>query len=151
MPAGGDEDHHHMIPGGETRDVRTDLLDHAGGFVTQRKRGIPWTVAVDHGKIRVAQARSGHPDQQFTRAGRIEVRLDDFEWPALGIRARRPHLAQNGDLGLHVITLLVEAHGQAVARNTPSRMAATANAASAASRPFRTKCSEKKFACSAVS
>jgi hypothetical protein len=48
----------------------------------------------------MTQSRGAHPHEHLARSGRIELHIDDLQWPALRIRPRQSHLVQHGGAGL---------------------------------------------------
>ncbi len=101
MAAGRREDENDVIARREASDMRADRLDHARRLMAQRHGHVARAVAVDDGQVRVAQAGSRHLDEQLTRAGIVQLGLDDLQRLAVGIRARFAHFAQKCDPRFH--------------------------------------------------
>src|SRR5699024_10253555 len=66
-----------------------DTLHHARGLMAQEHRRGPRPVAVDHGQVRVAEARCAHPDEHLVRARVVALQIDDPQRPPVGIVALR--------------------------------------------------------------
>src|ERR1700732_106908 len=60
VPAARNEDHDDMIAELEIVDSRSELFHDACGFVAERHRSGAGPIAVDHGKIRMAQSCGGN-------------------------------------------------------------------------------------------
>jgi hypothetical protein len=72
---GGRPEPHGRRP--STRDVRTDLLDHARAFVASGRRiKAQAKVTGGHVVVGVAQARGHHADQQLSLSGTIQINFD---------------------------------------------------------------------------
>jgi hypothetical protein len=72
-----------MIAGLQITHARADFGDFAGALVADDHRHRSWAVAVDDGKIGVAEAGGAHADEHFAAAGRVEIDFFDDERASL--------------------------------------------------------------------
>ncbi len=85
MAATRHEAHHHPVAGPEVAHGAADGFDCACRLMAERHRHGPWPVAVDDGKVGMAEACSADAHQQFIRAWRIEVDSLNGKRPRHGI------------------------------------------------------------------
>ena len=69
--------------------------------MTECHRRRPRAVTVDHGQVRVAEARRLDLDQHLAIAGGIEVQFLDGQWPRVLVGAIHAHGIENGRAYLH--------------------------------------------------
>src|SRR5699024_1919683 len=69
--------HHHAVTESEAVDARAELLDDAGGLVTQEHRGGPGAVPVDDGEVGVADPGGLDPHEDLAGSGRVELERSD--------------------------------------------------------------------------
>jgi hypothetical protein len=69
--------------------------------MAERHRHRARAVAVDDGKVGVAEAGGLDPDQQLVAAGRGQLDFLDMQGLAVGIGPGKPDLVQDGGFGLH--------------------------------------------------
>jgi len=79
VPAARHERGDDVVADVKVRDAGPEHFDDARALVPEHHRQRPWTIAVDHGEVRVAQARGPHGDQHFAGARRIKRDLVDHE------------------------------------------------------------------------
>ena len=99
MTAGGHEDHDDVIADGQIRHPFAQGLDHPGRLVPQGHGQGAGPVAVDDGKVRMAQARRLDRDPDLARAGRVQLDGLDRQGAAVGVGPGGAHLRQDGGAG----------------------------------------------------
>ena len=77
MAATGHEHHDDVIADREIINLRPQCRNDTGGFVAQRHRHRAGAIAVDDGKIGMAETGGSDLDQDLARAGRIKLDLLD--------------------------------------------------------------------------
>ena len=100
-PAARDKHQHDMIAGFEVAHAFADVLDDSRRLVAERHRDGPRPRAVDHRKVRMAEAGAGDLDQRLAAARGAKVELHDFERLRLRVGRGEAGLAENGSLDAH--------------------------------------------------
>ena len=101
MSATRHEHHDDVIADLEIVHARSEFLDDAGGFVAEHHRRRPRTVAVDHGKVGVAQAGRADLHHHLAVAGIVELELFDRKRLRFLVWRLGAHLVENGGFDFH--------------------------------------------------
>ena len=101
MPAARDEDQNRVVALGEAVDVGADLLDHGRRLVAQHHRSRSRPRSVDHGEVRVAEARCRNAHQHLTGTRRRQVHLGNGQGAGRGIGRGATHLLEHGSANAH--------------------------------------------------
>ena len=96
------EHQHHPIAGFEIGHAGPAFHDLTGGFMPERHGHRTGTIAADDRKIRMAQARSAHAQQDFAMLGRIEFDLGNAKGFALSVRSGKADSLENGSANFHL-------------------------------------------------
>jgi hypothetical protein len=94
-----------MITDDEVSDTAADLFDDTGTFVAENHRQRPRSIAINDREVGVAESSRFHLDEHFTRAGRCEIDIGDFEWSGFGIGRGCTRSNENGSASFHISTL----------------------------------------------
>jgi len=80
MPAEGAQTSNNVIADSDSADLRSDLFDHTGRFVSQNRwEGIRIS-SVHKMQVRVADARRRCPDEYLVGPWFVDLNIFDLEW-----------------------------------------------------------------------
>ena len=96
MAAARHEHHDHVVARLQVGHAGPGLLDLARGLVAERHRNGARPVAVDDGKVGMAEPGGADADQHLALSRRIELHILDAQGPALRVGRRLAHGVDNG-------------------------------------------------------